>query len=136
METAGIKALALKVLQRNRQGNKVENEGKSSGNFEGKNRVESFPTKTTGKVVPFNTLSKLLLDALVRVDWQEGVIQAPQVQEAEDNLERAWREAEEGRISLDSFKEILSKWHEVANAVRGGLTGSTVAKANKVKESK
>ena len=115
METSSIKALALKVLKRNQQGNEVETEEKNSGNFEGKNRGKSFPTGTTCKVVPFNTLSKLFLEALARIDWQERMIKAPQVQEAEDNLERAWREAEEGRIPLEVFKETLGEWERVVS---------------------
>lgn len=37
-----LKALALKVLERNKQGNHVETRPQNSGNFEGKKRGESF----------------------------------------------------------------------------------------------
>jgi hypothetical protein len=66
------------------------------------------------KVIPFNILSQLFLEVLAGADWQEGMIQAPQMQEAEDNLERAWREAEEGSIPLKVFKEALGEWERVA----------------------
>jgi len=66
------------------------------------------------KVIPFNILSKLFLEALARIDWQVGMIKAPQVQEAEDNLERAWRDAEKGSISLEMFKEALGEWEREA----------------------
>jgi hypothetical protein len=67
---------------------------------------------------PFNVLSSLFHDALARVDWQEGVIQALQMQEAEDNLERAWREAEEGSIPLEVFKEVLGEWGRAVSKSR------------------
>lgn len=117
METTSIKALANAVLQRNQQGNQVETKAKTNGNFGGKNEGKSFPIVSNDKVVPFNTLSKLFLDTLAKIDWQVGLMNLPEVQEAEANLEKAWRQAEQGEITLKDFQDTLKDWNKKINEI-------------------
>ena len=64
METNSLKALALKVIQRNQKGNSLETKEKKHGNLEG----EKFPLRTAYKIY-----SEILHAYLLVADTDEDI---------------------------------------------------------------
>jgi hypothetical protein len=120
METLSLKALANKVLQGNRPGNKMETLSFQGEKLEG----ESFQIgKPAGTSLPatlddYQILFKSAVKA-VSVQYPPGTLEmvradfpelAGEMRETEDGINDLWLQAQEGSEDIDAFRETVDRW--------------------------
>ena len=80
--------------------------------------------KPKNNPIPFEVLRDLYLATFNRTGWIIGLMDRPEVMQAEDRLNEIWLDCMEGRASLDDFKTVLNKWEAV---VKGAMTSKGVS---------
>ena len=75
--------------------------------------------------IPFEVLRDLYLATFNRTGWTQGLMDRPEVGQAEDRLNEIWLDCMEGRASLDDFKTVLNKWEAVVKGAMTSKGGST-----------
>jgi len=73
--------------------------------------------KPKNKAIPYDSLKSLYLEAFNRTGWIIGLMDRPEVIQAEDKLNEVWLACMEGKATLEDFKATLNKWETV---VKGG----------------
>jgi len=85
--------------------------------------IEELKPKNTS--IPFEVLRDLYLATFNRTGWTQGLMDRPEVGQAEDRLNEIWLDCMEGRASLDDFKAILKEWEGIiSGAIRQVANGS------------
>ena len=75
--------------------------------------------------LPFEVLRDLYLATFNRIGWKVGLMDKPEVTQAEDRLNEVWLDCMEGRAGLDDFKAILKEWEGIiSGAIRQVANGS------------
>ena len=75
--------------------------------------------------IPFEVLRDLYLATFNRTGWIIGLMDRPEVMQAEDRLNEIWLDCMEGRAGLDDFKAILKEWEGIiSGAIRQVANGS------------
>ena len=70
--------------------------------------------------IPFEVLRDLYLATFNRTGWIIGLMDRPEVMQAEDRLNEIWLDCMEGRATLEDFKRTLAEWEKLIGRCSNG----------------
>ena len=76
--------------------------------------------KPNNTSIPFEVLRDLYLATFNRTGWIKGLMDRPEVMQAEDRLNEIWLDCMEGRATLEDFKRTLAEWEKLIGRCSNG----------------